>query len=75
MVLGADISQFWLADKEGTIYSATDIPAGTEEELLSQPDLRIGNPNKSGEVFQFELWDPSINQVTGSGSPLTDIKR
>lgn len=66
--LGADISQFWLAGKDGTIYSATDIPAGTEEELLSQPDLRIGNPNKSGEVFQFELWDTSINQVLDRGA-------
>lgn len=59
--LGADISQFWLADKDGTIYSTIDIPAGMEEELLSQPDLRIGGPNKSAEVFQFELWAPSIN--------------
>lgn len=60
--LGADISQFWLADKDGTIYSAIDVPAGMEEELLSQPNLHLGSPNKSAGNFQFELWDPSINQ-------------
>ena len=59
--LGVDISQFWLADGDGTIYSAVDIPAGEEVELVSQPDLHIGSPNKSGEVFEFELWDLSIN--------------
>ena len=59
--LGADISQFWLAEADGTIYSATDIPAGVEAELGARPELSIGSPTKSVEVFQFELWDPSIN--------------
>ena len=60
--LGADISQFWLEDRDGTIYSATDIPAGVEAELVSQPDLRMDHQDRSAEIFQFELWDPSINQ-------------
>ncbi len=65
--LGADISQFWLADKDGTIYSTTDIPAGIEAELVPQTPLRIDNLNRSVEIFQFELWDPSINQELDRG--------
>ena len=61
--LGANISQFWLAEGDGTIYSATDIPAGVEAELVPQPNLRIGHLGELAEIFQFELWDPSINQV------------
>ena len=60
--LGVDISQFWLADGDGAIYSAIDIPAGEEVELESRPDLHASSPNKSTEVFEFELWDPTINQ-------------
>ncbi|RKU11610.1 hypothetical protein C6502_07910 [Candidatus Poribacteria bacterium] len=60
--LGADISQFWLEDRDGAIYSAIDIPAGEEVELKLRPDLRVDSSNKSAEVLQFELWDPSINQ-------------
>ena len=66
--LGADISQFWLKDRDGTIYSATDIPAGVEAELVSQPDLRIDHQDRSAEIFQFELWDPSINQALDMGN-------
>lgn len=61
--LGVDISQFWLEDRDGAIYSAIDIPAGEEVELRLRPDLRVDSPNKSAEVFEFELWDPSINQA------------
>ena len=64
--LGVDISQFWLADGDGTIYSAIDIPAGEEVELKSRPDLRVDSPNKSAEAFEFELWDPSINHDLNS---------
>ena len=66
--LGADISQFWLEDRDGTIYSATDIPAGTEAELVSRPDLRIDHQDRSAEIFQFELWMPSINQALDMGN-------
>ena len=66
--LGTDISQFWLEDRDGTIYSATDIPAGAEAELVSQPDLRIDHQDRSAEIFQFELWDPSINQALDLGN-------
>ena len=59
--LGTDISEFWLAEGDGTIYSATDILAGEEAELDSRPDLHIGG-SKSAEIFEFELWDPAINQ-------------
>ena len=65
--LGVDISQFWLADGDGTIYSAIDVPAGEEVELGLRTDLRVGSPNKSAEAFEFELWDPSINQELNRG--------
>ena len=66
--LGADISQFWLEDRDGTIYSATDIPAGVETELVLQPGLRARNLSTSTEIVQFELWDPSINQELDRGN-------
>ena len=65
--LGADISQFWLAEAGGLVYSGTDIPAGREAELAARPELPIGSTNESAEVFQFELWDPSINQELNRG--------
>lgn len=66
--LGADISQFWLAEEDGTIYSGTDIPAGAEAALVPQPNLRIGHQGELAEVFQFELRDPRINQVLDQGA-------
>ncbi len=67
--LGADISQFWLKDQDGTIYAATDIPAGLEAELVLQPDLRIDdNLSRSTEVLQLEFWDPTINQELDRGN-------
>lgn len=60
--LGVDISQFWLADGDGTIYSVVDIPAGEGVELESRPDLRVGSPSESVEVFEFELWGSFIRQ-------------
>jgi len=67
--LGVDISQFWLKDQDGTIYAATDIPAGLEAELVLQPDLRIDdNLSRSTEVFQLEFWDPTINQELDRGN-------
>ena len=59
--LGTDISEFWLAERDGTIYSATDILAGEEAELDSRPDLHL-DVGKSVKIFEFDLWDPSINQ-------------
>ena len=70
--LGADIRHFWLADKDGAVYSGVDIPAGAEAELSSRTDLRLGSPAEADETFKFELWDPSINTVldTGNISPM-----
>lgn len=63
--LGTDISEFWLAEGDGTIYSATDILAGEEAELDSRPDRHL-DVGTAAEIFQFELWDPSINQALNS---------
>ena len=66
--LGADISQFWLKDRDGTIYAATNIPAGLAAELVLQPDLHIDNLSRSTEIFQLEFWDPTINQELDRGN-------
>ena len=66
--LGADISQFWLAEGDGTIYSATDIPAGVEAELVPQTNLHIDNLSRSTEIFQLEFWDPTINRELDRGN-------
>jgi hypothetical protein len=70
--LGADISQFWLANRDGAIYSGTDIPAGAEAELVSRMDLRLGRAGGTHEKLLLKLWDPSINTVldTGNISPM-----
>lgn len=59
--LGADINQFWLADTDGTIYSATDIPAGVEAALTPFEKASIG---RADEKFLFTLSEPlSIEQL------------
>lgn len=63
--LGADISQFWLADKDGTIYSAINIPAGVEAALTPFEKASI---DESAEKFLFEIWIPLVNQKLDKGS-------
>lgn len=55
--LGADINQLWLVDMDGAIYSATDIPTGTETELTSEKQLRLG------ETMMFDVWEALIDQA------------
>ena len=63
--LGADINQFWLADKDGTIFSATNIPAGTEAALTPFEKTGIDG---SDEIFLFEIWIPLVNQELDKGN-------
>lgn len=63
--LGADISRFWLANKDGTIFSATDIPAGTEAALT--PFERTGIDG-SDELFLFEALVPMAIQELDKGN-------
>ncbi len=63
--LGADISQFWLADKDSTIYSATNIPAGVEAALT--PFEKTGIDESDG-IFLFEMWVPLANQELDRGN-------
>ena len=63
--LGADISQFWLADKDGTIYSASNIPAGVEAALMPFEKGSIGGPD---EIFLFEIWTPLTSQELDKGN-------
>ena len=61
--LGANISQFWLADRNGTIHAATDIRAGAEAELMPRQGLRLVGVDKTvqfDEALLVELWDPSM---------------
>ena len=69
--LGADINQFWLADRDGTLYSATDIPAGAEAALTPFEKESIGG---SDEVLLFEAWVPLVNQELDKGN-ITGILR
>ena len=69
--LGADINQFWLADRDGTIYSATDIPAGVEALLTPFEKESIGG---SDEILLFEAWAPLVNQELDKGN-ITGILR
>ena len=63
--LGADISQFWLEDRDGTIYSATDIPAGAEAALTPFEKASIGGAD---EILLFEAGVPLINQELDKGN-------
>ena len=58
--LGADISEFWLTDKDGTIYSATGLSAGKEAKLTALEERHL---DTSDEIFLFEMSDSSINQA------------
>jgi hypothetical protein len=69
--LGADINQFWLADRDGTLYSATDIPAGVEAALTPFEKESIGG---SDEILLFEAWIPLVNQELDNGN-ITGILR
>ena len=55
--LDADINQFWLADRNGTLYSATDVPAGVEAALTPFEKESIGG---SDEILLFELRYPQM---------------
>ena len=63
--LGADINQFWLADRDGTLYSATDIPAGVEALLTPLQGARL---TESDEMFLFELRYPQMVKELDKGS-------
>ena len=66
--LGADIRQFWLADKDGSVHYGKDIPAGAETELSLRSELRLGGTGGVNETFHFELWDPSVNMDLDAGN-------
>ena len=57
--LGAGISQFWLAEGDGTIYSATNIPAGIEAVLTPSEKADVSG---SDEILLFSAWIPLVNQ-------------
>ena len=69
--LGADISQLWLADRDGTTYSATNIPAGAEATLTPAEKADMSEPD---EKFLFAAWGPSMNQELDKGN-ITGILR
>ena len=62
--LGADISQFWLADKDGAIYSGINISAGVEAALIPSEKTSI---DESDALFLLERWNSWINQELNKG--------
>ena len=60
--LGTDIRKFWLADRDGTIHTATGIRAGAEAELMPRQGLRLVRVDKTVQFDEalLELWDPSM---------------
>ena len=69
--LGVYIKQFWLANRDGTIYSGDDISAGEEAELVFRPDLRnlrLGHLAASGGAFQLAVQNLSIDQELNNGN-------
>ena len=63
--LGADISQFWLAEKDGAIYSATNISAGVEAALTPSEKTSI---DESDALFLLERWNSWMNQELNKGN-------
>ena len=63
--LGTDISQFWLANRDGTIHSASNIPAGTEAALIPFEGTGIDGAD---ELFLFEISVPLVNQELDKGN-------
>ena len=63
--LGADIHQFWLADKDGTIYSASAIPAGEEAKLTPLQEMHV---DMSDEKLLFEMSSASTYQALDKGN-------
>lgn len=66
--LGADIDEFWLADRDGTVYSGSKIQAGSEAELTIQNDLQLHGLSGVGEMFDLTLWDPAVNAELDNGN-------
>ena len=66
--LGADIDQFWLADTDGTIYVGKGISAGAEAELKPQKDMQLHSLDGTDEMFNLQLWDPSVNAELDKGN-------
>lgn len=66
--LGADIDQFWLADTDGAIYFGKGISAGAEAKLDLQEDMQLRSLGAPGEMFDLQLWDPSVNAELDKGN-------
>ncbi len=62
--LGADISELWLADIDGTIYSGDDISAGEEAKLIPFERVRLEKPD---ENFLFEMSSAPTYQALDKG--------
>ena len=63
--LGADISQFWLADTDGEIYAAESIAAGEEATLVPFKETQ---PDKSDGNFLFEMSSRSTYRELDRGN-------
>ena len=70
--LGADIRQFWLADRDGTIHTALNIRAGAEANLTPQPELHLSGADERSEPNETVLFDGTL-MVLLSGRILIEL--
>lgn len=62
--LGADISELWLADIDGTIYFGDHISAGEEAKLIPSERVRLEKPDGN---FLFEMSSAPTYQALDKG--------
>ena len=69
--LGANIRRFWLADRDGTIHTGMNIPAGAEAELTPRQESRQSATDTTGpvdETLLVELWHPTAIHELDKGT-------
>jgi hypothetical protein len=62
-VLGADIRELWLADRNGKVYSASRIRAGAEAKLSPSPLTLVENKAGLRELFTADDWLGKMKEV------------
>ena len=68
--LGAKVSRLWVADASGTIYKATDIPAGASVilEADNSGERAEGKPNRMRSTYIAKNWATSTLALTNNVS-------
>ncbi|MBO0725202.1 MAG: hypothetical protein J2P52_06355, partial [Blastocatellia bacterium] len=64
--LGANVRALWLADRDGKVYSASDVRAGAAAKLSPAPLTLAGNEAGLRELFTSNDWLGKMNQITAN---------